>query len=104
MAFQFRYKDTLCTPPLCFAMQNIGEESESRRVYRRCEVTKKAIRKIRIAFLLLCSEKLLSDTQLFLCNDGTVAVDVDFDEVVEQTTTFTNQHFKSSFSAMIFMI
>lgn len=55
-------------------------------------------------FLLLCSEKLLSDAQLFLCNDGTVAVDVDFDEVVEQTTTFTNQHFKSSFSAMIFMI
>ena len=31
MAFQFRYKDTLCTPPLCFALQNIGEESESRR-------------------------------------------------------------------------
>lgn len=59
---------------------------------------------MRIAFLLLRSEKLLSDTQLFLCNDGTVAVDVDFDEVVEQTTTFTNQHFKSSFSAMIFMI
>ena len=31
VAFQFRYKDTLCTPPLCFALQNIGEEYESRR-------------------------------------------------------------------------
>ena len=29
MAFQFRYKDTLCTPPLCFALQNIGEVARS---------------------------------------------------------------------------
>ena len=29
VAFQFRYKDTLCTSPLCFVAQNIGEKQRS---------------------------------------------------------------------------
>ena len=29
VVFQFRYKDTLCTSPLCFVAQNIGEKQRS---------------------------------------------------------------------------
>ena len=29
VVFQFRYEDTLCTSPLCFATQNIGEVARS---------------------------------------------------------------------------
>lgn len=48
--------------------------------------------------------KLLSDTEFFLGDDGTVAVDVLADQVVEKTTTLTYQSLKSSCGRIIFMI
>ncbi len=40
--------------------------------------------------------KLLSDTELLLCDYGTVAVDILADQIVEKTTTLTYQSLKSS--------
>ena len=47
---------------------------------------------------------LLADTELFLSNDGTVAVDVGLDKIIKETTTLTNEHLKSSRSSIIFVI
>ena len=47
---------------------------------------------------------LFTDTKLFLSDDGTVAVDVGADKIIQQTTTFTYQHFKSALSGIIFVI
>ena len=35
VVFQFRYEDTLCTSPLCFATQNIGERPKKHLFLRR---------------------------------------------------------------------
>ncbi len=48
--------------------------------------------------------KLLSDTELLLCDYGTVAVDILADQIVEKTTTLTYQSLKSSCSRIIFVI
>ena len=47
---------------------------------------------------------LLTDTKLFVSNDSTVTVDVGADKIIQQTTTFTYQHFKSALSGIIFVI
>ena len=49
VVFQFRYEDTLCTSPLCFATQNIGERPKKHLFLRRGVE--------RSLFILLSSEK-----------------------------------------------
>ncbi len=49
VVFQFRYEDTLCTSPLCFATQNIGERPKKHLFLRRGVE--------RLLFILLSSEK-----------------------------------------------
>ena len=49
VVFQFRYEDTLCTFPLCFATQNIGERPKKHLFLRRGVE--------RSLFILLSSEK-----------------------------------------------
>ena len=49
VVFQFRYEDTLCTSPLCFATQNIGERPKKHLFLRRGGE--------RLLFILLSSEK-----------------------------------------------
>ena len=48
--------------------------------------------------------RLLSDTEFLLGDDGTVAVDVLADQVVEKTTTLTYQSLESSCCRIIFVI
>jgi len=57
-----------------------------------------------LRFFVWFWRRLFADAELFLCDDGAVAVDVLTHEVVEQTTTLTNQHLKSAFGCMIFVI
>ena len=45
---------------------------------------------------------ILSETQFFY--NGTITFDVDFLQIIEQTTAFTNQHFQGSFGRIIFVI
>ena len=47
---------------------------------------------------------LFSDTEFFLGDDGTVAVDVLLDKVVKQATTLTYKHLKSTGCCMILVI
>lgn len=47
---------------------------------------------------------LLSDTELFLGDDGTVAVDVFADKIIQQATTLTYQCLKGTCGRIIFMI
>ena len=60
--------------------------------------------------ILLCFERnclerqLLSDSELLLGDDGTVAVDVLLDKVVKQATTLTYKHLQGAFSCMVLMI
>lgn len=48
--------------------------------------------------------RLLADTELFLSDDGAVAVDVLALQVVEKATTLTYQHLKSALCRMIFVV
>ncbi len=63
-------------------------------------------RTVLVIFKLIFSvrRKLLSDTEFFLGDDGTVAVDVLADQVVEKTTTLTYQSLECSCGRIIFMI
>ena len=47
---------------------------------------------------------LFADTQLFLGDEGAVAVDVLACQIIEQATTLTNQHLQSTLSRMIFLV
>lgn len=47
---------------------------------------------------------LLADTEFFLADNGTIALDVGADKIVEQATTFTNKHLKCALSSMIFFV
>lgn len=50
------------------------------------------------------SRKLFADAELFLSDDGAIAVDVFLDEVIKKATTLTNECFKSAGCCMIFVI
>lgn len=65
--------------------------------------------RLRIANGLLCGfspfgKGLLSDSELFLGDNRTVAVDVLLDQVIEKATTLTNEHLQSASCTMIFVI
>lgn len=49
-------------------------------------------------------EALLADAELLASDDGTIAVDVLADEVIEQATTLTYQHLQSTLSRMILFV
>lgn len=57
---------------------------------------------------LLCnvwlSAELFADAELFLGDDGTVALDIVLDEIIEQATTLAYQRFKSACGGIIFVI
>ena len=48
--------------------------------------------------------RLLADTEFFLSDDGTVAVDVFADQIIEQTTTLTYESLQSAGGGIIFVI
>ena len=47
---------------------------------------------------------LFADTELFLCDDSTVAVDVFLDQIIKETATLTYECFKCTSCCMIFVI
>ncbi len=55
-------------------------------------------------FKIFRAGNLFADAELFLSDDGAVAVDVFAHQVVEQTTTLTYKHLKGAFGCMIFVI
>ena len=57
-----------------------------------------------LSCVLKHSEILLSDTELFFSDDGTVAVDVYSNQIIEEATTLTYQFLKSACCTMIFVI
>lgn len=48
--------------------------------------------------------RLFADTELFLCDDGTIAIDVLLDKIVKEATTLTYKSFKSASCGIIFVI
>lgn len=50
------------------------------------------------------SSGLLADSELLLCDDRAVTVDVFADQIIEQTTAFTYQHLQGAGRGIIFVI
>lgn len=47
---------------------------------------------------------LLADTELFLGDDGAIAVDVFAHKVVQKAAALADEHLKGAFSGMIFVV